>query len=62
MHHSQLITKINPPTWLKILVIILLSLSIFLRFTNLGQKIYCGDENWTSVAISGHTVTELQEV
>ena len=61
MHHSQLITKINTPTWLKILVIILLSLSIFLRFTNLGQKIYCGDENWTSVAISGHTVAELQQ-
>lgn len=61
MHNSQLITKTNPPTWLKILVIILIGFSIFFRFTNLGQKIYCGDENWTSVAISGHTVAELQK-
>jgi uncharacterized membrane protein len=61
MNQPQLLTKTNPPTWLKILVIILIGLSIFFRFTNLGQKIYCGDENWTSVAISGHTLVELQQ-
>ncbi|NTW19518.1 MAG: dolichyl-phosphate-mannose--protein mannosyltransferase [Nostocales cyanobacterium W4_Combined_metabat2_030] len=61
MNNSPLLTKTNPPNWLKILVIVLIGLSIFFRFTNLEQKIYCGDENWTSVAISGHTVAELQQ-
>ncbi|MBD2202772.1 glycosyltransferase family 39 protein [Calothrix sp. FACHB-1219] len=61
MNQPQLVIKTSPPTWLKILVIILIGLSIFFRFTNLGQKIYCGDENWTSVAISGYTVAELQQ-
>ncbi|BAY66152.1 hypothetical protein NIES22_62650 [Calothrix brevissima NIES-22] len=61
MNQPQLLIKTNPPNWLKILVIIIIGLSIFFRFTNLGQKIYCGDENWTSVSISGHTVAELQQ-
>jgi uncharacterized membrane protein len=38
-----------------------MGLSIFCRFTNLGQKIYSSDENWTSVAISGHTLNELKQ-
>jgi|688.fasta_scaffold25064_4 uncharacterized membrane protein len=61
MNQSQLLTKTNPPSWLKILVIIFMGLSIFCRFTNLGQKIYSSDENWTSVAISGHTLDELKQ-
>ena len=61
MNQSQLLTKTNPPSWLKILVIIFMGLSIFCRFTNLGQKIYSSDENWTSVAISGHTLNELKQ-
>jgi len=61
MNQSQLLTKTNPPSWLKILVIIFMGLSIFCRFTNLGQKIYSSDENWTSVAISGHTFNELKQ-
>jgi uncharacterized membrane protein len=61
MNQSQLLTKTNPPSWLKILVIIFMGLSIFCRFTNLGQKIYSSDENWTSVAISVHTLDELKQ-
>ena len=61
MNQSQLLIKSNPPSWLKILVIIFMGLSIFCRFTNLGQKIYSSDENWTSVAISGHTLDELKQ-
>jgi uncharacterized membrane protein len=61
MEKSQLLASSNPPTWLKILVIILIGLGIFFRFAHLGQKTYCCDESWTSVAISGHTVAELRQ-
>ncbi|MBN3898054.1 MAG: glycosyltransferase family 39 protein [Nostoc sp. NOS(2021)] len=61
MDKPQLLAKANPPTWLKILIIILIGLGIFFRFAHLGQKTYCCDESWTSVAISGHTVAELKQ-
>jgi len=61
MTQTQTLAKTTAPLWLKILVITIVSLSIFFRFTNLGQKIYCGDESWTSVAISGHTLNELKQ-
>jgi uncharacterized membrane protein len=61
MNKPQLLVKANPPTWLKILVIIIIGLGIFFRFAHLGQKTYCCDESWTSVAISGHTLAELRQ-
>jgi len=61
MDKPQLLAKANPPTWLKTLVIIIIGLGIFFRFAHLGQKIYCCDESWTSVAISGNTVAELRQ-
>jgi len=61
MNQTQLLTKTNSLIWVKTLVIILLGLGICFRFTHLGQKIYCGDEPWTSVAISGHTLAELRQ-
>ncbi|MBD2561907.1 MULTISPECIES: glycosyltransferase family 39 protein [Nostoc] len=61
MDNLQILAKVNPPTWLKILVIILIGLGIFFRFAHLGHKIYCCDESWTSVAISGHTVAGLKQ-
>ncbi|MBW4566498.1 MAG: glycosyltransferase family 39 protein [Tolypothrix carrinoi HA7290-LM1] len=61
MDEPQLPSKANPPTWVKILVISLMGLGIFFRFAHLGQKIYCCDESWTSVAISGNTVAELKQ-
>jgi uncharacterized membrane protein len=51
MDKPQLLAKANTPTWVKILVISLMGLGIFFRFAHLGQKIYCCDESWTSVAI-----------
>ncbi|MDJ0675779.1 MAG: glycosyltransferase family 39 protein [Calothrix sp. MO_167.B42] len=57
---NQLEEKI-PPIWIKIVVISLIGLGIFFRFAHLGQKIYCGDESWTSLAISGHTVAEVKQ-
>ena len=61
MTQAQTLAKTTAPLWLKILVITIVGLSIFFRFTSLGQKIYCGDESWTSVAISGHTLNELKQ-
>ncbi|MTJ51400.1 dolichyl-phosphate-mannose--protein mannosyltransferase [Anabaena sp. UHCC 0253] len=61
MDTPQLVAKVNPPTWLKILVIVLIGFGIFFRFAHLDQKIYCCDESWTSVAISGYTVAELKQ-
>ncbi len=61
METSQLLAKANPPTWLKILVISLIGLGIFFRFAHLGQKVYWFDEAFTSIAISGHTVPQLQQ-
>ncbi|MFN6472842.1 MAG: glycosyltransferase family 39 protein [Nostoc sp. SerVER01] len=61
MDKPQLLAEANPPTWLKILLIILIGLGIFFRFAHLGHKTYCCDESWTSVAISGHTVGELKQ-
>jgi len=61
MTQAQTLAKTTTPLWLKILVITIVGLSILFRFTNLGQKIYCGDESWTSVAISGHTLNELKQ-
>lgn len=61
MNQPQLLTKVNPPTWLKILVISLIGVGIFFRFAHLEKRIYCCDESWTSVAISGHTIAELKQ-
>ncbi|MEH2040974.1 glycosyltransferase family 39 protein [Nostoc sp.] len=61
MDKLQLLAKLNPPTWLKFLVIILIGLGIFFRFTHLGQKVYWYDEIATSLAISGHTLAEVKQ-
>jgi len=55
------IAKQNPPIWLKVLVIFLIGLGFFFRFAHLGQKAIWYDEAFTLLAISGHTVTEVQQ-
>ena len=55
------IAKQNAPIWLKILVIFLMGLGIFFRFAHLGQKAIWYDEAFTALAISGHTVTQVQQ-
>lgn len=61
MDNPQLLVKASPPAWFKILVISLIGLGIFFRFAHLEKKIYCCDESWTSVAISGYTIAELKQ-
>ena len=55
------IAKLISPIWLKILVILMIGLGIFFRFAHLGQKAIWYDEVFTSLAISGHTVAEVQQ-
>ncbi|WP_035368270.1 glycosyltransferase family 39 protein, partial [Dolichospermum circinale] len=55
------IAKINPPIWLKLLIVFLIGLGIFLRFAHLGQKPIWYDEAFTLLGLSGHTVTEVQQ-
>ena len=47
------------PNSFKFLLVVVLAIGIFFRFANLEQKIYWGDEAFTSLWISGHTSTEL---
>ena len=49
-----------PPNWLRLLIIVLLLLSVFFRFVNLGRKFYWKDEAFTS-SRSAYTKTELVE-
>ncbi len=47
-----------PPNWLRFLVIVLLALGVFFRFDNLDGKVYWFDETFTSLRISGYTMSE----
>lgn len=49
------------PIWLRLLIVFLIGLGIFFRFAHLGQKAIWYDEAFTFLAISGHTVTEVQQ-
>ncbi|MEM7712470.1 MAG: glycosyltransferase family 39 protein, partial [Cyanobacteria bacterium P01_A01_bin.68] len=50
-----------PPVWLKILIISLLILGIFFRFTNLEKRAYWHDETYTLLRTSGYTVPEVTQ-
>ncbi len=50
-----------PSKWLKISVTLLIGLGIFFRFGHLDQKSIWFDETFTLLAISGHTVAEVQQ-
>jgi uncharacterized membrane protein len=52
---------IHKSNWLKIIMIIPLLLGIFFRFANLDLKVYGGDEPSTSLRISGHTPSQLNQ-
>lgn len=47
--------------WLRFLVLTILVLGIFFRFVNLDQKIFWGDEFFTSLHVSGYTGLELEQ-
>jgi uncharacterized membrane protein len=48
-----------PPTWLRLLVIVLVALGVVFRFTHLDQKPYWLDETFTSVQLSGYSQAEV---
>ncbi|MBD2507938.1 glycosyltransferase family 39 protein [Nostoc muscorum FACHB-395] len=48
------------PSWLRFLIIFLLTMGILFRFFNLDTKVYSHDETYTSLRISGYTITEAQ--
>jgi uncharacterized membrane protein len=50
-----------PPTWLRFLVIVLLVLGIFFRFTNLGLKVYWHDETITSLHLAGYVGEDVRQ-
>jgi len=45
---------------LRFLIIILLVIGVFFRFVNLDKKIYWADEVYSSLRISGYTLSELE--
>ena len=49
------------PSWLRSLIIFLLAIGILFRFFNLDGKVYWHDETYTSLRISGYTITEVKQ-
>lgn len=49
------------PSWLRFLIIFLLTMGILFRFFNLDSKVYCHDETYTSLRISGYRTTEVKQ-
>ncbi|MEH1870055.1 glycosyltransferase family 39 protein [Nostoc sp.] len=49
------------PSWLRFLIIFLLSMGVLFRFFNLDSKIYSHDETYTSLRISGYRTTEVKQ-
>ncbi|BAY63096.1 hypothetical protein NIES22_31750 [Calothrix brevissima NIES-22] len=47
------------PRWLKIIIVTVLLLGIYFRFTNLNGKVYWSDEVYTSLWLSGHSSSEV---
>jgi uncharacterized membrane protein len=47
--------------WLRFFIIFVLVIGICFRFSNLDKKFYWGDETYTSLWMSGHTLQEVRE-
>lgn len=47
--------------WLKFFLIIVITIGIFFRFTNLDRKIYWNDEIFSSLRVSGYTSQEVKQ-
>ncbi|MEH2283367.1 MAG: glycosyltransferase family 39 protein [Nostoc sp.] len=56
MHHLKF-----SPSWLRFLIIFLLTMGILFRFSNLDGKVYWHDETYTSLRISGYTINEVKQ-
>lgn len=48
--------------WLKIFIIVTLVIGIFFRFTNIGTKFYWNDEIFSSLRVSGYTISEVEKI
>ena len=48
-------------SWLRFLIIFLLAMGVLFRFFNLDGKVYWHDETYTSLRISGYTITEVKQ-
>ena len=48
-----------PPKGLRFLLIVILGLGVFFRFVNIDRKVYWLDEAFTSLRISGYTMSEI---
>jgi len=60
MANSQASNLEKKPRWLYFLIIFILVLGIYLRFTNIDRKIYWVDENFTSIRVAGYTIKEIK--
>jgi len=49
------------PSWLRVLIVVLLVMAILFRFSNINSKVYSHDETYTSLRISGYTVEEVKQ-
>lgn len=47
--------------WLKIFIVLTLVIGIFFRFTNLDKKLYWNDEIFSSLRVSGYTMSEVEK-
>ncbi|ODH00930.1 hypothetical protein A4S05_31175 [Nostoc sp. KVJ20] len=50
-----------PKSWLRFIVIILVVIGVFFRFVNIDQKLYWGDEVFSSLRTSGYMQSEMKE-
>ncbi|MBN3886717.1 MAG: glycosyltransferase family 39 protein [Nostoc sp. JL34] len=49
------------PSWLRFLIIFLLTMSILFRFFNLDSKVFWHDETYALLRISGYTINEAKQ-
>jgi uncharacterized membrane protein len=48
------------PNWLRYFIVVVLILSVFLRFVNLDKKVFWHDETYTMLRLSGYTTNEVK--
>ncbi|MEH1917522.1 glycosyltransferase family 39 protein [Nostoc sp.] len=56
MHHLKF-----APSWLRFLIIFLLTMGILFRFSNLDGKVFWQGETYVSLRISGYTINEAKQ-
>jgi uncharacterized membrane protein len=54
-----IVRQYSHPSWFRVLAIVVLLLGIYFRFVNLDRKVYWVDETFTSLWISGYTMSDV---